>query len=288
VVVVLGASAVQCSSSSRDGYEAAPDAEAPPPQLVSPVDAADDAAVADDIDQECTGDNTQIYVLERYPDKIFRFDPASLTFTFLTRVECVGVSGVYSMAVDRRGVAWIVFSNGEFVNIGLSDGECKPILLKNRPPSFVRGGMGFSKDDSRSGEGLFVQNWPGADLFKIDPATRDVSRLGMTHLGAGHAELTGTGDGKLFSYFNGSGEVALLDKTTGASLETYRTSVLQFSAFAVAQWGGDFWIFGRHSPEGTKVYRYSPATDETTLMLETELNIVGAGSSTCAPFKPVQ
>ena len=60
----------------------------PDQQLVSPVDAAAEANAANDIDQECTGENKQIYVLTRFPDAIYRFDPASLTFALVGKLHC--------------------------------------------------------------------------------------------------------------------------------------------------------------------------------------------------------
>ncbi|OJY16098.1 MAG: hypothetical protein BGO98_25990 [Myxococcales bacterium 68-20] len=303
VVVVLGASAVQCSSSSRDGYEAppAPDA-APQQQLISPVDAAAEANVADGIDQECSGENKQIYVLTFDPDAIYRFDPASLTFALVGKLDCPYRPN--SMAIDRRGYAWVNFRgssgtvSGLVFNVRLSDPQvgtqtggllqCKEVVLNNVPTGGLRTfGMGFSKNDSSTGETLFVH--PSNNLFRIDPMTRDVSRVGRTSF-LGNAELTGTGDGKLFGYSPTNGVIARFDKTTGASLETYRTSAVNGGAYAFAHWGGDFWIFLRPLDGTTStVYRYSPATDETTIAIEdTGLAIAGAGSSTCAPFKPVQ
>ncbi|MBN9168072.1 MAG: hypothetical protein J0I07_44495 [Myxococcales bacterium] len=285
VVVVLGASAIQCSSSSRDGYEAppAPDA-APQQQLISPVDAAAEADVADGIDQECTGENKQIYVLTLDPDAIYRFDPASLTFSLVGKLDCP-YRNPFSMAIDRRGYAWVLFG-GHLVNVRLSDLQCKEVVLNNAPAKFGFFGMGFSKDDSSTGESLFVHK---TDLFRIVPTTRDVSLVGRTSSTLGTAELTGTGDGKLFGYSPLNGVIARFDKTTGASLETYRTSAVNGGAWAFAHWGGDFWIFLKPLDKSTStVYRYSPTTDETTIAIEdTGLAIFGAGSSTCAPFKPV-
>ncbi|OJY30196.1 MAG: hypothetical protein BGO98_25995 [Myxococcales bacterium 68-20] len=290
MVVVLGASAIQCSSSSRDGYEAphAPDAE-PQQQLISPVDAAAEANVADGIDQECTGENTQIYVLTRFPSAIYRFDPASLTFALVGQLDCpTGKRSTFSMAIDRRGNAWVLFSGGMVVNVRLSDLQCKEVVLNNRPADLASYGMGFSKDDSSAGESLFLHDYAlNMGLFRVDLSTRDVSRVGLTSVGA--AELTGTGDGKLFGYYSSNGVIARFDKTTGASLETYRTSAVGKGSWAFSQWGGDFWIYLGESGTTSSVHRYSPATDETTIAIEdTGLDIVGAGSSTCAPFKPVQ
>ena len=291
VVVVLGASAIQCSSSSRDGYEAPPDPDsdaAPPEQLISPVDAAAEASVANGIDQDCTGENKQIYVVTRRPDAIYRFDPASLTFALVGKIDCP-YRNIISMAIDRRGYAWVSVGGAgvvKTVNVRLADLQCKEVVLNNVPVGMGMYGMGFVKNDSSTGESLFLHNF-SSYLFRVEPATRDVSLVGRSSLEM--AELTGTGDGKLFGYNPGTGVIARFDKTSGASLETYRTSAVALGNWAFAQWGGDFWIFLREGETGSTVYRYSPATDETTVATKnTGLDILGAGSSTCAPFKPVQ
>jgi hypothetical protein len=165
--------------------------------------------------------------------------------------------------------------------------ECKEVALNNRPESLYTAGMGFVEDDSIAGESLFLYPKRGY-LFRVDPTTRDVTTVGMA--GPGIRELTGTGDGQLFGYFPLDGVISHLDTTTGATLETYRTSVAGFGSYAFSQWGGDFWIFLTNLDTGTSsVHRYSPATGETTIVIEDSgLDIVGAGSSTCAPFEPVK
>ena len=69
--------------------------------------------------------------------------------------------------------------------------------------------MGFTKDDSSTGESLFIHT---RDLFRVDPTTRDVSLVGRTSI-PDLAELTGTGDGKLFGYTPNNGVIARFDKT---------------------------------------------------------------------------
>ncbi|AKU96551.1 hypothetical protein AKJ09_03215 [Labilithrix luteola] len=292
VVVVLGASAIQCSSSSRDGYEVSPDAAPPPEQFVAPVDAVDaaaDANVADGIEQDCAGEeNTQIYVLTQRPDAIHRFDPATLTFSLVGKLDCPD-RNTFSMAVDRRGYAWVLFKSGAIDRVRLSDLQCQEVVLNNVPVNMNVFGMGFAKDDSSAGESLFLHPYDG--LYRVDLSTRGVSWVGKTIFPA-ITELTGTGDGKLFGYSPQTGVISRFDKTTGAALETYRTSAAGNGAYAFAHWGGDFWTFldlsTEESTPGSTVYRYSPATNETTIAVPgAGMSIVGAGSSTCAPFKPV-
>ena len=99
-------------------------------------------------------------------------------------------------------------------------------------------------------------------------------------------ELTGTGDGRLYGFYdNGFGaRLVQLDKKTGQYLsETSLPGVSKGSAWAFAFWGGDFWFFTAPASAST-VTRYQPATKKIDVVgtLPAEL-IVGAGVSTCAP-----
>jgi hypothetical protein len=190
------------------------------------------------------------------------------------------------MAIDRHGVAWVLFSSGVLVNVDLHDFRCTEVLVRGLPPNVALFGMAFAKDDTQTGESLYVLN---SDLMRIDPITHDATVRGRTKM-PGWGELTGTGDGQLYGYSPYNGVILHFDKSNGASLKDYRTSALDANDWAFAQWGGDFWIFKRVDPaKGASVYRYSPKTDETTLVLENgPVRVIGAGSSTCAPFQPVE
>lgn len=116
-------------------------------------------------------------------------------------------------------------------------------------------------------------------------ATLQVSPVGTASHGI--AELTGTGAGTLYAFLGTGARIVRLDKSTGAILDTYRPNVDIGSAFAIAQWGGDFFLFTAPLGNRTTVTRYSPATDTSTVVVEDAgLLIIGAGTSTCAPSGP--
>lgn len=285
---LLGMGAVHCSS-NRDGFDShgADDASSPG-EFVAPEAGsdADDSSVAPASQLDCSGEVKLIYVVTRSPKAIHRFDPEALTYTLLGNVQCPFSGEPESMAVDRQGVAWVRFSTGRMAKIPLDTFKCTEFAFQDAPPALLgRGGMGFVADDSGTGESLYATS-DGA-LYHIDPTSMAVTSAVNQ---PGVAELTGTGDGKLYAYFALNGVLARLDKTTGAQLQTYRTSALG-GAFAVAQWGGDFYLF--HS-SGQEVYvstvtRFSPATGESVEVIPNSgYDVIGAGSSTCAPFKPVK
>lgn len=273
----LASAGLHCSS-ERTEFEVPREAGAPGP-FVAPSDAGDAASASDaGPRQECSGTNRLIYVLGMDPDAIARFDPTTLQFTHLGYLACP-VSGAFSMAIDRYNTAWIVLTTGSLVQVDLDDLRCREVVMNNPFPDLSVFGMAFSKNEPDPGETLFLWN---RGLYKVDPARLDVEWVGQTSLPR-TAELTGTGEGQLFGFTPYNGMIAQLDKKTGVTLEAYRTSAVSKDGFAFAQWGGNFWLF-----TGRRVIRYSPATDTSEVVVQDGgMHVVGAGSSTCAPFKPV-
>lgn len=286
-LAAFAAAGIHCSS-NRDGF-AVPQDAGPAGDLITAPDGGTDGDASTDIPAECSGDNELVYVVTPFPPAIHRFNPANLTFALVGYLNCPASSaglGAYSMAIDRKGVAWIAFQGGSVAQLRLDTFECNEIVLRNRPTDLKVFGMGFAKDDSPSGETLYLYN---RFLFSVDPLTREMSVVGEPGLGT-DGELSGTGDGRLFGFSPISGVVAHLDRSTAAVLESYRTSAIERSEFAFAQWGGDFWLFTR--PEGAPsgiVTRHSPATGESKIVVaDTGIRIIGAGVSTCAPYEPVK
>jgi hypothetical protein len=285
-IFALGGATLRCSS-ERPEFATPEDAGPLVPLIPTTPDASDDAPSR--ASEDCAGSEIrQIFALSRNPDAIYRFDPEALTFTLLGYLDCP-VSSTFSMAIDRRGIAWILFGSGVLVNVRLDTLQCTEVLLNSvssQPPQLF--GMGFAADDSPAHESLFLMN---DSLYRVDRATRDTTRVGQTTL-PGVAELTGTDDGQLYAYATENGVIAHLDKTTGASIKSYRTSVVDQGLLALAQWGGDFWLFTGERSSGVvvnKVTRFSPLTGESKEVLsDTGIHILGAGSSTCAPSKPVK
>jgi hypothetical protein len=228
---------------------------------------------------ECSQDTKQIYVVAT--DKVlYRFYPDTLTFVRIGTLGCPTTAGTFSMAIDRRGTAWVEYTDGRLYAVNTTNATCKPTAFVPGQTGVTNFGMGYAKNgDSANGETLYVA---GSGLAALDTKTFQLNFLGS--LTFGRTELTGL-DTALYAFSVGSGVVAGLNKATGATETTYRTSATDAdSAFAFAQWGGDFWLFTGN--EHTTVTRYSPITDVSTVAVaDTGMLIVGAGSSTCAPTK---
>jgi hypothetical protein len=256
------------------------DAGAPPPDA-SPGDeggAFDNVSTLPPDDVECAETTKQIYVLAT--DKaLYRFYPDKLQFVRVGQVACPTTAGTFSMAIDRHGTAWVEYTDGRLFAVDTSNATCRATAFRPGQHGFETFGMGYSLNggDPSKGETLYLA---GAGLGSLDTKTFDLQFLGS--LTYGRTELTGL-DQQLFAFSVGSGVIAGLNKTTGATELVYRTSaVSERAAFAFAQWGGDFWVFTGN--DHSIVTQYSPGIDTSKVVVEnTGMLIVGAGSSTCAP-----
>lgn len=227
-------------------------------------------------DEECADSVKQIFVLAT--DKaLYRFYPDKLSFVRVGQVACPTSAGTFSMAIDRRGTAWVEYTDGRLFAVDTNNASCRVTSFRPGQTGFETFGMGYSLNDDPSHETLYVA---GVGLAALDTKTFDLTFLGS--LTYGRTELTGL-DKKLFAFSVSSGVIAGLNKTNGETEVTYRTSaVAERAAFAFAQWGGDFWVFT--GDQHSKVTQYSPTEDKSTVAVEdTGMLIVGAGSSTCAP-----
>ena len=231
---------------------------------------------------ECAEETKQIYVLGS--DKaLYRFYPDTLKFVRIGTVACPTTAGTFSMAIDRRGVAWVEYTDGRLFAVNTSNAKCQQTLFKPGQTGFEVFGMGYARNgDSANGETLYVA---GAGLASLDTKTFDLQFVGS--LTFGRTELTGL-DTQLYAFSVGSGVIAGLNKQTAATETVYRTTAIDAqSAFAFAQWGGDFWIFTGDTR--SIVTQYKPVGDKSAVVVkDTGMLIVGAGSSTCAPTTPTR
>jgi hypothetical protein len=174
--------------------------------------------------------------------------------------------------------------------------------------------MGFSTDSSSStsetlyvaatGNGISLPPIPGFDagslfggsqgLGKLDLTAQTLSSIGpfTGGLAGQNAELTGTGDGRLFGFFVTTPiQLAQIDKSSGATSSPAQLSTVETpTAWAFSFWGGDFYLYTSPGTPGrtSNVTHYNPSTQavDTAYMKNVGFNIVGAGVSTCAPTTP--
>ena len=243
----------------------------------------------------CAQETQFIYTLAA-DTTLSRFDPPTLTFTTIGLLDCPTVfASPFSMAVDRNAQAWVVFTDGTLARVDTKTAKCTPTSFVPGQSGFMTFGMGFSSNSPGSAdETLFVSesSFGGSTLglAKIDVQTLKLTPVGKYDKLNARAEMTGTGDARLFAAFEGSPyNVAQVQKADAKVLSQAPQSAINYapgsSNFAFAFWGGDFWLFVGPGTS-TDVFQYKPATGVTTKVSSTPAEIVGAGVSTCAPTKP--
>lgn len=239
---------------------------------------------------------TYIYLITS-ENELLRFYPPDLSLTTIGTIDCPTLSGgqPFSMAVDRQGVAYVLFNTGELFRVSTLTASCKPTSFVGDPGAFsLTFGMGFSADTKDPGETLFIAgadlNNPGmsSTLGSIDPAKFKLSVVAPLSKPIGTPELTGTGDARLFAFGPQVplSHLAEVDKTTAQvkSDTLVDLNLSAIAAWAFAAWGGDFYFFTSEQPGLSSIHRYTPGgTTTPPLVGQVGLTIVGAGVSTCAP-----
>lgn len=241
-------------------------------------------------------DATYVYVVTEQ-NELFSFYPPDLTFKFIGNLVCpvVGSATPFSMAVDRRGVAYVLYNDGNIYRVSTATAACTGTTFQPNQESFATFGMGFASDFGGPAERLYVSDndFDGTlrGLGFIDTTSFNLSFIGSFGTNIRRSELTGTGDGRLFAFWpdglgGGGSHLTELNKTTGKVVAQTDLPIGDTNdAFAFAFWGGDFWIFlERDTDSATIVYQIDGATGAVKGMTNTGTReIVGAGVSTCAP-----
>jgi hypothetical protein len=225
------------------------------------------------------------------------YHPPTKQFKSIGYINCpAGGASPFSMAVDRSGRAWVLHDNGQIFFVDTSTADCVPSGYQTNQSGFFTFGMGFVSDTPGSKEEtLFVGNYLGQNLGKIDKTTLKLTPVGDYKGGlTGAAEITGTGDARLYGFFNNgvSTNVAQIDKNDATILSNAQPAGVTIgSGWAFAFWGGSFYLFT--APNGdSRVTKFTPdPNDPNTGTVNVEVPsvgfvIVGAGVSTCAPTEP--
>lgn len=235
----------------------------------------------------CSDEAKLVYVLGK-TQELYSFNPGTLALTQLGVLSCpAGTATPFSMSVDRSGTAWVLYNDGNLFNVDTKTVACTATSFVPDQQGYKKFGMGFVSDAPGSTqETLYIANEFG--IASLDTTTLTVNPIGSFGFSAA-AELTGTGDAKLYGFFFGFPPyLSEIDKATSALLtDVPLDSIDAGTGFAFAFWGGDFWIFTAPGSVSSQIDRYQPATGSTTTVnFDVGFKIVGAGVSTCAPVEP--
>lgn len=250
----------------------------------------------------CAANTDLVYLLDAGAH-LFSFDPRTLELVDIGATLCPTEASPYSMAVDRRGQAWVLFDSGELFVVDIADASCRASGFVPDQLGFHTFGMGFASDADGS-ETLYIAGGPSlasartdTRLGTIDVETLVVEELAeLTVLDDYYPELSGDGAGGLYGYFPSTtypSRVSTIRRETARIGPTWDAVVVdpesQISAWAFARYGGAFYVFvgitsGGMPPLGTEIYRLDPETSELTFVRFDYHTFVGAGVSTCAPL----
>jgi hypothetical protein len=244
-------------------------------------------------------DATLVYVVTE-ANELFSFFPTDGTFKFISNLACPARMGdnPFSMAVDRKGVAYVEFTDNRLYRVSTATGACIGTSFQPNQQGFGAFGMGFATNDVGPTETLFVAGTgnPAAvppvaspGLARIDAKSFALTPVGGFVPDIQRAELTGTGDGRLFAFYtkgasNGPPSyIGEIDTNTAHVIaETPFPTVDQGNGWAFAFWGGDFYMFTAPNG-GSDVTRWRPSDNSVSVVASLPTRIVGAGVSTCAP-----
>ncbi len=258
------------------------------------VDAPPDAPIVDD----CVDAGITYVYLIGSDTNMYRFYPPTRTTTLLGPVNCPGESGgpgVNSMAVDRAGIAYVNFQDGQLFRVSTLTLSCEATgFVPNQGGFASTYGMAFSADVTDPGEKLFVAGLGTTqELANIDTTSFKLSPVGTFTQPIGDSELTGSGAGDLYAFGVDTGTGAYLARLDKANASIYSEGLLTLATppnemitdWAFAYWGGDFYFFTSTDFTTSIVSEYTPGGPLTLPVVAniTESAIVGAGVSTCAP-----
>lgn len=273
----------------------------------------------------CGSEGAQLIYAVDTAHQLLSFDPRKLPgdpFRVIGKLGCEAKRGPYSMAVDRHGMAWIVYDDGELFQVSIGDASCERVAYDPGATELQRFGMGFVSDKpGGTSETLFLSSGDGSHaLWTLDTSMHgDASARGgasqrVRDAGAVVArvlrpvrvgtlsaarerspELTGTSEAQLFGFYPVRGQPSFIqeiDRATGAGKgrrwQVDATLVGEIQAWAFAQWAGVFYVFvttrdARGELDST-VRAIDRATGRERVVRDhVQYRVTGAGVSTCAP-----
>ena len=256
-----------------------------PDEFVPPLDATKLDANRNDCPD---ADGTLVYAVTE-ADEMLSFYPPDSSFKVIGLIKCPTgpTNHPFSMAVDRKGVAYVEYNDGNIFKVSTANASCQATSYVANQGAFTTFGMGFATIGAGPAEQLFIVTTDGT-LGVIDTMTLKTSTVGLLTPTIVDSELTG--DGRLYGFYrpvlnSRESAVAEFDKKTAKVLGADPLPMVdQGRGWAFAFWGGVFYLFTTPNPTGPQsTYRFDPMTKNVVLVAQYASAIVGAGVSTCAP-----
>jgi hypothetical protein len=220
---------------------------------------------------------TLIYVITQ-TSLLYSFDPSAAMFTLIGGIDCPTSPGSqpFSMAVNREGVAYTIFSQESaagvleaagLFRVSMKTAACTPTAYDPTVNGRMTFGMAFvanTADGGDAGETLFLAEDETAPngatrdgvLATLDTETFALRTVGPFAPSLLQGELTGTGAGRLFAFSpnnttpaplppNPPSFIAEVDPSNAAVIgeDTLPPEVVAGGGWAFGYWGGDFYTF---------------------------------------------
>lgn len=244
---------------------------------------------------DCPVEARPIYTVDS-SNKLLRFEPRDEKFTEIGTLRCPARQGAtpFSMSVDRKATAWVLYSSGEIFWVSTRDASCQPSGFQVGQSGFEVFGMGFVLTEPGSTKDiLYVAGGRAGQISEGTANLGTISEVGLKVTPvdrlSGWPELTGTANGDLWGFFPGTSppKVTKISRLDGSESNTFPITAItgQPNAWAFAFWGGDFYLFYKSQEDpSSRVFKLK-SSDGTVqeILTNTGYFIVGAGVSTCAP-----
>jgi hypothetical protein len=286
------------SGNDDSGGDARKPRDAGPDTAIPPIDAnvPHDASRLD-----CPDAGATLIYLITSDNQLLSFYPPSAAFTLIGNIACPipdptdTMNTPFSMAVDRKGTAYVEFYRGQIFKVSTLTAACAATPFVIGQDNFNTFGMGFSTNGGGPSETLYIAGGtlgaagstpPNTDLGSIDVTDYQVTDIAPFNPFISDVELTGTGDGRLFAFWSqdqtSDTNISEINKATGDVIGSDDLPGTALgNGWAFGYWGGDFYTFtGMGS---STVTQFDPSTKAQATIATYSSEIVGAGVSTCAP-----
>ncbi len=253
-----------------------------------------------------------MYLLSSEPEggtpssDLYRLRPSDLELELIAALDCEGAHSAMALTIDRTGMLWAMTVDDDgYRKIHTIDpvtGACSPTdfddpieeLVFVNTLAFVADEPGGETESLYLGANLgasFDPNIP-LSLERVELTTMDIDLVGTADLapngGYQIADLSGTGDSRLFGFFAGNPAVIVeFNNDDGSFIEVNPLDFGVGSPWAFAQWAGRLWLFSSAGDPGSDIRAWDPVSKTVeTLHPGIGVAVVGAAVSTCAPFQP--
>lgn len=254
----------------------------------------------------CEGDIGQFIYLLDVDAGLHRIAPATLEVETLGLLDCPGASMAMAMTVARDGILWAMTVDNEgYRKIHTIDSvslECEDTgFVDPFDEDIFVNALAFVADTPEGEtESLYVGANVGASfdpevplsLGRVDLDTMDLEIVGTSDLvPTGYyqiADLSGTGDSRLWGFFPGdTAAIAELSEQDAALVDHALLDFGVGSPWAFAQWEGRLWLFSSSGDPGSDIRAWDPGSGAVEpIHAGIGIQVVGAAVSTCAPFEP--